>query len=246
MAGFHFSLCAVCRSESGEGDARGKGPDNTRGGGGDLCASPGRRPPLPPQRGGQAQNGLRAAKVSPGAWLDRPRPGLQESRAGLPRSLGVSDATQCLALGKPLGSGQIYPCPLAPRLRRQETEEAARNKGGAALQRQITNTFTFFFFHVSGWPGNFGVQAAAGLQELPPRPPRRAGPGRMRGPGRRRPRPPAQPRSGRSPWQRARGGRGRARGPRRLLFLPLPVPRGHVAMATVLLTAAASRLGWRA
>lgn len=35
-------------------------------------------------------------------------------------------------------------------------------------------------------------------------------PGRMRGPGRRRPRPPAQPRSRRSPWQRARGGRGRA------------------------------------
>ncbi|XP_078292298.1 uncharacterized protein LOC144614086 [Panthera onca] len=33
-------------------------------------------------------------------------------------------------------------------------------------------------------------------------------PGRMRGPGRRRPRPPAQPRSSRSPWQRARGGEG--------------------------------------
>lgn len=42
------------------------------------------------------------------------------------------------------------------------------------------------------------------------------------------------------------GGRGRARGPRRQLFLPLPVPPGHVAMATVLLTEAASRLCRRA
>lgn len=41
-----------------------------------------------------------------------------------------------------------------------------------------------------------------------PRRPRGIGQGRMRGPWRRSPRPPAQPRSGRSPWQRARGGEG--------------------------------------
>lgn len=136
----------------------------------------------------------------------------------------------------------MWPC---PRLRRLETNESDGDKGGAALQRQTTNTFAFVFPPRRATRQVWGT-GSAGAAAVRPSPPRGAGPGRMRGPGRRRPRPPAQPRSGRSPWQRARGGRGRARRPRRLLFLPLPVPCGHVAMATVLLTAAASRLGWRA
>lgn len=57
-------------------------------------------------------------------------------------------------------------------------------------------------------------------------------------------RPPAQPRS--LPVAVATGSRGGGAAPRRLLFLPLPVPRGHVAMATELLSSAASRPGWRA
>lgn len=57
-------------------------------------------------------------------------------------------------------------------------------------------------------------------------------------------RPPAQPRS--FPVAVATGSRGGGAAPRRLLFLPLPVPRGHVAMATELLSSAASRPGWRA
>lgn len=57
-------------------------------------------------------------------------------------------------------------------------------------------------------------------------------------------RPPAQPRS--RSVAVATGSRGGGAAPRRLLFLPLPVPCGHVAMATELLSSVASRLGWRA
>uniref|UniRef100_UPI00402B722E uncharacterized protein LOC143311475 n=1 Tax=Arvicanthis niloticus TaxID=61156 RepID=UPI00402B722E len=48
------------------------------------------------------------------------------------------------------------------------------------------------------------------------------------------------------PGRRGNGLAGGGAAPRRLLFLPLPVPCGHVAMATELLSSAASRLGWRA
>lgn len=48
------------------------------------------------------------------------------------------------------------------------------------------------------------------------------------------------------PGRRGNGLAGGGAAPRRLLFLPLPVPCGHVAMATELLSSAASRLRWRA
>lgn len=191
---------------------------------------------------------LRAAgsQGEPGAWLDRLRPSLREGRAGRPRPLGVPDAAQRLALRKHLGpladeSLPLDSLPSAPGNQRTRQEQRR-----GCFPKANNQQFCFFFFHPSGRSGRFGIRAAPGLRRVPPRRPRGAGPGRMRGPGRRRPRPPAQPRSGRSPWQRARRGGAGRRGPRRLLFLPLPVPRGHVAMATMLLTAAASRHGWRA
>lgn len=60
---------------------------------------------------------LRASgsQVSPRASLDRPRPGLLEGKAGVPRPLGVPDATQRLALRKHLGPrGLTCPCPPPP------------------------------------------------------------------------------------------------------------------------------------
>lgn len=48
------------------------------------------------------------------------------------------------------------------------------------------------------------------------------------------------------PGRRGNGLAGGGAEARRLLFLPLPVPCGHVAMATEFLSPAASRLGWRA
>lgn len=192
------------------------------------------------------RDGCRQPRSAPAWLLSQARPpGGQGQAPASPRRPGRGPAP---GAQKTFGTaGWCAPAPSAPRLQLLETSESARNKGGAAFQRQTTNSFAFFFFfppkravgQVGGPGGAWFVPGAPTTPAL----------GRPRAhvqAGRRRPGPPAQPLSGQSPWQRARGGGAGRRGPRRLLFLPLPVPRGHVAMATMLLAAAASPHGWRA
>lgn len=177
-----------------------------------------------PRWGDQARRGLQAAKGSK-AWSARPRPVLREASPSAQHSDDVGDRGGCV------------PAPWAARPRRLEASESARNKGGTAFQRPTTNRAAIFpFFPPKRAAGQiWGPGGARAGQARGACADRGAG-------GRGRPR--SLARAGRRGNGLAGGGAGR-RGPRRLLFLPLPVPRGHVAMATVLLTAAASRRGWR-
>lgn len=96
----------------------------------------------------------------------------------------------------------MCPCPSAARLAPGNQLIRQEQRRGCFLKANNKQSCFFFPPHFGGRPGWFRVRVAQ------PRRPRGAGQGRMRGPGRRSPRPPAQPRSGRSPWQRARGGEG--------------------------------------
>lgn len=190
---------------------------------------------------------LQAANASP-SLVRSPRPRLRGGRTGrrIPSAFRTRPSAQ--------RSENIWdrwlmcPCPLGSPPSAPGNQQIRQEQRRGCFPKANHQQFCFFFFliHPSERSGRLGVLAVPGLWRVPQRRPRGAGPGRMRQLGRRRPGPPAQPRSGRSPWQRARGGGAGRRRPRRLLFLPLPVPRGHVAMATMLLTAAASRHGWRA
>lgn len=143
-------------------------------------ASRGRRAPDPGRSGSE--------RVRP------PRPGL-----GGPRALGPGRG--------PAPGAQETPGPSAaasaPGNRRTRQGPAGLLPKGQQPPVLLL-LFFFFFFTPSGGRAGLGT----GRRRVPPRRPRGAGPGRTRGPGRRGPGPPAQPRSGRSPWQRARGGEG--------------------------------------
>lgn len=153
MPRFHFSLCVLCRLESGEGDMRGKGPGNA----GDVWGdggNPGHHlkevtPPPPMGRSGSER--ASGSQISPRASLDSPRPGLLQGRAGVPRPLGgVPDTTQRLTLRKLLGPrGLKCPCPL-PRTRHRTFDawkpaNPPETKAGLLLQTQTTNSFAFSF-----------------------------------------------------------------------------------------------------
>lgn len=188
-----------------------------------VCGEPGHHvgegPPDPGRSGSERVRPPRPGLGSPRALGSRTRPGA--GRSGDTGTLGCR-----LRAGKPANPP---------------------GTSGAASQRPTTPRFAaaflFFFFHSIGRSGRFGDRAAPG----PPTPPTRGRAGAHARAG--TPGAGAARAASLGPVSVAtgsrRGGPGR-RGPRRLLFLPLPVPRGHVAMATVLLSAAAPRLGWRA
>lgn len=151
LAGFHFSLCALCRLESGEGQS---GEEKRSG---------------KPRRGGP-----------PGpTWEKSPTPtgrsgsGRAAGRPGLPSAT----RTRAPGLRKHWGLWLMRPCPSTPASSAGKRTNEPGTKAGLPPKGGQQTVLLFFFPHPSVRPGSFGLRAAPGLRQMPPRRPRGAGPG---------------------------------------------------------------------
>lgn len=150
MPRFHFSLCVLCRLESGEGDMRGRdqATQEVCVGTGDPCSSPEKSHPRPPWEGpaegfrqpGQPQGLVRPSQAGPaggqsGCSASPRRPG-RDPAPGAQKTFGTARADVSLP-----------PTPTRhPAFDAWKPANPPETKAGLLLKTQTTNSFAFSFF----------------------------------------------------------------------------------------------------